>query len=582
VRLAFALLLPLAFTAAPAGGGAAGSREAPRLLAPAALSDATRARLEAEVAAGFALGRTWVGIAPAGATDPLDVEYLPSHEAMGLRVGMAQPWLYDAELVRVLFIPSCSGGSGADADERAAATAARNARCAGLFAAVVKALPSSLRTPWADALAATAAEDGADAGDDATRTARDLRSIGLLPELAALLHEDPRRSPEITRAAGVSLLRALPVETRASDFAALVAASQPEAKSGALAADCSASIAAAWKARLDAAPPTARTVTTAPTGLRGFCFSHEGYRWVDGYGSRAAAGSLARLRELGVNAVSMTPYSFQREVNRPSIGMLFEGQRRGFAPETDLSVEVTCADAADLTVVLKPHLWCGHGHWCGEISMAEEADWPRWFAEYERLAVHEALIARRLRIPILCIGTELKGTTGREEEWRALILKLRALHPGLLTYCANWGDEVERLGFWDALDAIGVSDYWPLADAPGADDATIRARFDSVLERMRRLGRLKKRPVWFLETGFPDVRDAWLTPHENEGTGDGGVDQGRAYRIVLAASRAQQFPDGLFFWKWPSRAPRDDSERYDYWPWGRSAEAAVREAWRPR
>jgi hypothetical protein len=383
-------------------------------------------------------------------------------------------------------------------------------------------------------------------------------------------------------AACVSLLRALPAATRAADFVALVAAAQPEAALDALPADCAAALNAAWKSRLDAAPATARTVTAAPSGLRGFCFSHEGYRWVDGYGSRAAAGSLARLRELGANAVSITPYAFQRDVGKPGIGMLFEGQRRGFAPETDLSVAVTCADAADFTVVLKPHLWCGHGHWCGEIEMADLNDWPRWFAEYERLALHHALIARRLRLPVFCIGTELKGTTSREAEWRALIAKVRAVYPGLLTYCANWGDEVERLAFWDALDAIGVSDYWPLADAPGADDATIRDRFERVLERMHRLGRLKKRPVWFLEAGFPDVRDAWLKPHENDGTGDGGVDQGRAYRIVLAAAAAAKFPDGLFFWKWPSRAPRPEGERYDYWPWGRPAEAAVKEAWRAR
>lgn len=580
MRFAAVLLLALPYGAAAADDGAATPRASPRLLAPTTLCKSTRGRLAAEVAAGFAQGRAWVGAAsPSGSLEMLDVEYLPSHEAMGLRVGMAQPWLYDAELVRVLFIPPSSGGDGDDADERAAATASCNARGAGVLAAVVHALPAALQTPWADALAAAAA-DGAD--DDATRAARDLRSIGLLPDLEALVRAGERRSPEITRAACVSLLRALPESSRRADFAALVAASQPDAPAGALAPEHCLAIAAAWCARLDAAPPTPRRISSPPTGLRGFCFSHEGYRFVDGYGSRAAAGSLARLRGLGVNAVSLIPYAFQRDPSKPSIGMLFEGQRRGFAPETDLSVEVTCADAAGLTIVLKPQLWCGHGRWCGEIAMADDSDWPRWFAEYERLAVHEALIARRLALPILCIGTELKGTTAREAEWRALIAKLRALYPGFLTYCANWGDEVERLAFWDALDAIGVSDYWPLADAPGADDATIRARFERVLERMRRLGKLRGKPVWFLEAGFPDVRDAWLHPHESDGVGDGGVDQGRAYRIVLAAARDAGFPDGLFFWKWPTRAPRGDSERYDYWPWGRSAEEAVREAWRPR
>jgi len=547
-----------------------------RLLAPPSLSANSRGRLQRAVENGAHAAAQWLGVPDdRAAADPLDVEYLPSHEAMGLRLGRTRPWLFDEETLRVVFIPPTSGGDGEDADERAAASALACARCAGAFAAILNAVPDARASPFADALAASFDPD-----DDALRTARDLRSVGQLPTLDELVLGDPRRSPELARVACVSVLRALPVELRASAFADLVAATQPAPRTQPLPPECAAAVARAWTKALDAAAPTARDDGAPPAGLRGFCFSHEGYRWFDGYGSRAAAGSLARLRALGADAVSVTPFAFQREFDRPAIGMLFDGQRRGFAPETDLSVAVTCADAAanGLTVILKPHLWCGHGHWCGEIAMRDPADWPRWFSEYERLAVHYALLARAHRIPIFCIGTELRGTTGHEAEWRALIRKLRAIHPGFLTYCANWSDEVEQLRFWDALDVVGLSAYWPLADAPGADDRSLTTRFEQVLERMRRVGRQREKPVWFLEIGFPDVKDAWLTPHKNDGTPDGGTDQGRAYRIVLETTAAQRFPDGLFFWKWPSRAP-DPDRRFDYWPWGRAAEQAVRDAW---
>ena len=49
-----------------------------------------------------------------------------------------------------------------------------------------------------------------------------------------------------------------------------------------------------------------------------------------------------------------------------------------------------------------------------------------------------------------------------EENWRSLITAVRGVYRGPLSYAANF-DQVQEVGFWDALDAIGVNAYYPLS-----------------------------------------------------------------------------------------------------------------------
>lgn len=49
-----------------------------------------------------------------------------------------------------------------------------------------------------------------------------------------------------------------------------------------------------------------------------------------------------------------------------------------------------------------------------------------------------------------------------DESWRALIAAVRGVYRGPLSYAANF-DQVDEVGFWDALDAIGVNAYYPLS-----------------------------------------------------------------------------------------------------------------------
>ncbi len=322
--------------------------------------------------------------------------------------------------------------------------------------------------------------------------------------------------------------------------------------------------------------------TTAP--LRGFCFSHEGYRIRDGYISEMANRSLERARSLGATAVSITPFGYYRDPHDPEIRWRrrTEGDRQGYETDESLLVAGDHARRLGFAVMMKPHLW-GHG-WCGDLEMKSDDDRRRWFESYGEFLVHYALLAERGEYDWLSIGCELvKMTRGRDAEWRSLAARARALFSGGLTYASNWGDEMERIGFADALDAVGVDCYFSLATKEDPTDAELRSGAIDVIRRIAGLRGRYRRPILLTEIGFPVRERSWLDPHRSRG-GEAASprDQARCYRAFFDAFAAEASIDGFFVWKWPTFDRWHDARRVDFWPASDDALEVLRGAFSER
>lgn len=310
-----------------------------------------------------------------------------------------------------------------------------------------------------------------------------------------------------------------------------------------------------------------------PGFQKGFCFAHDGYNVVDGYGSELACTSLDAIKQLGGNAVSITPFGYQPDLDRPTLES-FARFGRSAGGENDAAVIKACreAQARGMFVILKPHLWTSHGTWCGEIRMTSGADWDEFFTRYERFILHYALVAEMLGLDALAIGTELKGTTGPENaaRWQAVLARSRGLFSGLITYAANWGDEAEHLPFARALDFLGVNAYWPLAQGTQATDAELCAGAERVARSIEHIARSCAKPVVFTEVGYPAVAACWQRPYAQDGerTDD---DQARCYAALLGALKDCEWLRGIYVWKWPTTLRRGDR----YCPNGRPAADAI-------
>ena len=221
------------------------------------------------------------------------------------------------------------------------------------------------------------------------------------------------------------------------------------------------------------------------------------------YGSEASAQSLRKLKDLGVDWISLMPFGFHR--GEPALS--FGGEH---VWETDASVLAATqqAHALGIKVMLKPHVW---GRSEQRMETWTDAQWRAWFDDYGRFAEHYATIARDAKADAFCIGNEQKIASRHEQEWRRIIQRVRAIYQGPLTYGANF-DEVFDVPFWDALDWIGVSGYFPLTTDPTPDRATLIRAWQPVLAQLEQLSLREKKPVLFTEIGY---RSAKVPPGGN-------------------------------------------------------------------
>ena len=93
--------------------------------------------------------------------------------------------------------------------------------------------------------------------------------------------------------------------------------------------------------------------------------------------------------------------------------------------------------------------------------------------------------------------------------WRELISDIRAVYAGPLSYAANF-DQFQEVGFWDALDVVGVNAYFPLSLRGLAGQRLEEAMTSSWLRVASELNDLASRsggpgrvlPVMFFELGW--------------------------------------------------------------------------------
>jgi len=147
-----------------------------------------------------------------------------------------------------------------------------------------------------------------------------------------------------------------------------------------------------------------------------------------------------------------------------------------------------------------------------------------------------------------------------------------------LTYAANWAAGASRVGFWDALDAIGVDFYDALSTDANATDAELEAGARRAAAPLAELARRTGKPVILTEAGYPPVKAAWIRPHdENTERPPAPDDAARAIRAVFRAFDGQPWWRGVYWWKAFSdgRAARTGERGYNVL--GMPAEKAIAE-----
>ena len=187
--------------------------------------------------------------------------------------------------------------------------------------------------------------------------------------------------------------------------------------------------------------------------------------------------------------------------------------------------------------------------WRGLIAPADGLD--PWFASYRRFVLPLARIAEASGAQRFLVGSELGSLEPYEEHWRALIAEVREHFSGTLSYSANW-DRTGEVQFWDALDEVGLTAYFPLAtDREAPSDLALSGAWRSPRAEIAALQQRVGKPVLVTEIGYPSRRSAAGQPWND--SSDARADlrlQQRLYRSFCDAFAQTPSISGFYVWNW--------------------------------
>lgn len=287
---------------------------------------------------------------------------------------------------------------------------------------------------------------------------------------------------------------------------------------------------------------------------------------------------LTELQATGANWVALVVTRYQYAADSTLIYPTVKT-----ATDDDLIYAINRARELGLQVTLKPHVDIASdpSAWRGTIGPNfTEAEWAQWFAAYEGFITHYAALAETHGVEQFVVGTELAATSQRETEWRSIISATRTAYPsGLLTYSANHSGEEVSINWWDALDHVGISAYYTIANNAGATLADLEAGWQSHVNTLSTLAANTGKSIIFTEVGFRSTDGAATQPWCSD---CGGAlderEQADAYQAFYNVIYNQPWFAGMYWWGWNVAPANSGPCDGNYSPYNKAAENVIRQA----
>lgn len=259
---------------------------------------------------------------------------------------------------------------------------------------------------------------------------------------------------------------------------------------------------------------------------------------------------LTPVVNLNANYASVMPFGFVRELAHPEIS--YNSERQWFGEKVEgVKQYVDVLHKHQIKVMLKPQIWV-RGEFTGFIKMAHDEDWKLFENSYSKFILDYAKAAQEANVEIFCIGTELETFVDeRPEYWQSLIVEIKKVYKGKLTYAANW-NEYDRTPFWKDLDYIGVDAYFPLCDSQTPSLENCKKGWLPYKEHLKTFSEQLQKPILFTEYGYRSVDYAakapWKADMDMVGVNFDG--QSNAMQSLFEEVWSEDWFAGGFVWKW--------------------------------
>ncbi|WIV17478.1 1,4-beta-xylanase [Paenibacillus polygoni] len=229
------------------------------------------------------------------------------------------------------------------------------------------------------------------------------------------------------------------------------------------------------------------------------------------------------------------------------------------------------ARSLHMKVILKPTVNCSDGTWRAHINFFDldvpcEPKWHDWFKSYTEYQLHYAKLAEAMNCEMLIVGCEMVQTERRSNEWRELISSVRDEYTGLISYNTDKYQE-SNVSWWDAVDVISSSGYYPIDD------------WERQLDRIEQEIASYDKPFFFAEAGCPSRKGSSYLPNDWELSGGVSIEeQARYYEAMIEHTRKRPWVRGLGLWDWPGLLYKEENAATDdgYSVYGKSAERVIK------
>lgn len=286
------------------------------------------------------------------------------------------------------------------------------------------------------------------------------------------------------------------------------------------------------------------------------------------YQEKRAFDSLKKMKErTNSNFVILAPNGLQDTAQSEEICYTSEAT----VSDDELKGMIDYAKELGMRVALKPTVNCKNGTWRAHVNFFDEdvvcePKWCNWFESYTEFQLHYARLAKEMGVEMHIAGCEMVMAERREAEWRKLIADIRGEFDGLVSYNTDKYQE-HNVKWWDAVDVISSSGYYPLED------------WENQLDRIEAVVKKFQKPFFFAEAGCMSIVDSNKVPNDWTVQGEADADgQADWYEAMFQACLKRDWVKGMAFWSWSNHLYTKNAalKRKDYEIYAKPAEKIVK------
>ncbi|MDN8591199.1 1,4-beta-xylanase [Paenibacillus sp. 11B] len=300
--------------------------------------------------------------------------------------------------------------------------------------------------------------------------------------------------------------------------------------------------------------------------IKGFTFG-----WMSGRGDFRKPEAKESLRLMAERTGSShVIFALAAQQDHPqAVEVKYEGEH--MVEDDELVDMIRYARTLGLRVILKPTVNCTDGTWRAHINFFDidvpcERKWKDWFRSYTTYQKHYAAIAERENCEMFIVGCEMVQSERRSEEWREVIAGVREVYSGLVSYNTDKYQE-GHVKWWDAVDVISSSGYYPIGD------------WEAQLDRIEQVIAPYGKPFFFAEAGCPSRSGSAQVPNDWGLTGEvNAQEQEQFYEAMFRHASQREWVRGFGLWDWSAHLHQKQDALSDdgYGVYGKPAEKIIR------